>query len=78
MKSLKIILPVGIALCAIVAISTNNIRNDAETTLDKESAITVARNKAILSERQLDKDFEIRREQARRDEEFKRSLGLND
>lgn len=76
MKSLKIILPIGLILCFITGITTLNLRKQSENSLKTEETITIARNRQILSEQEARRNFEKQRQQAREDREFKRSLGL--
>lgn len=78
MKSLKIILPTGLGLFLITGIVSHNIRKEAENNLKKEETIVASVNRYILSEQKARKDFEEQREQAQRDREFKRALGLMD
>lgn len=78
MKSLKIVLPIGLVLFFITGLTTRNIRLDSEKYLKNEETITAAGNGQILSQREALLNLENERSQAREDRAFKRRLGLSD
>lgn len=78
MKSLKLILPIGLCAVVVTGIVTANIRAEAKKQLQHEEMLSGIRNNQVLSQRKALADFEEEQRQAEYDRQFKRSIGIED
>jgi ABC-type bacteriocin/lantibiotic exporter with double-glycine peptidase domain len=78
MKSLKIILPIGLCAIVITGIVTNKSRTEAKKQLQHEEMLSSVRSQAVLAGQEVRRKSDEERRQAEEDRQYKSAVGIKE